>query len=181
MTTYVYVDNSNFFIEGRRVSAVQRGMAKGIGDAIQRSVIDFSWHADYGKLYDFLKADVTVAKLWGSPPPGDSFWKMVGNVGFTTKIYDRNAGNKEKKVDVAIAITMIEDAYTQIDKAMDAVLLVAGDSDFVPAVAKLKAMGIKVEVAFWGHAARELREIADYFYELDGKLGDFTRTSRAAA
>ncbi|WP_160169060.1 NYN domain-containing protein [Bradyrhizobium sp. Ai1a-2] len=28
-----------------------------------------------------------------------------------TQVYERNAGNKEKKVDVAIAITMMEDAY----------------------------------------------------------------------
>jgi NYN domain len=181
MTTYTYVDNSNLYIEGCRVSAVQKGMAKNIDDAIKNRVLDHGWILDYGKLYKYVSGQSTVAKLWGSPPPGDSFWKMVDKAGFKTKVYDRNAGNKEKKVDVAIAITMMEDAFTVIDKDNDDILLVAGDSDYVPVVAKLIALGYKVEVAFWGQAARELRETAVNFFELDPKLSEFTRVAPAAA
>jgi NYN domain len=181
MTTYTYVDNSNLYIEGCRVSAVQKGQAKTIGDAIRNGVIDHSWNIDYGKLYAYVCGKDTVAKLWGSPPPGDTFWKMVGQAGFQTKVYDKNAGNKEKQVDVAIAIAMMEDALTKIDKNNDDILLVAGDSDYVPIVARLIALGNKVEVAFWGQAARELRETAVNFISLDGKLADFTKAARQAA
>lgn len=181
MTTYTYVDNSNLYIEGSRVSAVKKGMAKNIVEAMKNGIVDHGWMLDYGKLYKYVSGQDTVAKLWGSPPPGDSFWKMVGRAVFKTQVYNKNAGNKGKKVDVDIAITMMEDALTVIDKENDDILLVAGDSDFVPIVAKLISLGYKVEVAFWGQAARELRETAINFFELDGKLEDFTKASPKAA
>lgn len=49
--TYTYVDNSNFFIEGQRVAAVEAGMALDISDAIDRKVFDYSWQPEYGKLH----------------------------------------------------------------------------------------------------------------------------------
>ena len=181
MTTYTYVDNSNLYIEGCRVSAVQKGLAKTIDDAMKSGVLDHSWKIDYGKLYAYVCGKDTVARLWGSPPPGDTFWKMVGRAGFQTKVYDKNAGNKEKQVDVAIAIAMMEDALTAVDKDNDDILLVAGDSDYVPIVARLIALGYKVEVAFWGQAARELRDTAVNFISLDAKHADFTKAARQAA
>ncbi|MCP3468183.1 NYN domain-containing protein [Bradyrhizobium sp. CCGUVB23] len=181
MTTYTYVDNSNLYIEGTRVSAVKKGMAKNIVDAMNKGVVDHGWVLDYGKLYKYVSGEDTVAKLWGSPPPGDSFWKMVGKAGFKTQVYNKNAGNKEKKVDVAIATAMMDDAFNVIDKDNDDILLVAGDSDYVPVVAKLIERGFKVEVAFWGQAAKELRDTAANFFELDGKLDEFTRAASPAA
>ena len=80
MQTFTYVDNSNVFIEGQRVSAVQKGMARTITDAIDRRIIDFDWRLDYGNLHSLLcgeRSEIGAANLWGSPPPGDSFWKMV--------------------------------------------------------------------------------------------------------
>jgi hypothetical protein len=56
-----------------------------------------------------------VARLWGSPPPGDSFWNMLHKKGFNPTVYEKNAANKEKKVDVAIAHAMTKDAYTKLD------------------------------------------------------------------
>jgi len=181
MTTYTYVDNSNLYIEGCRVSAVRKGLAKGIDEAMRNGVVDRSWNLDYGKLYAYVTGKETVAKLWGSPPPGDSFWKMVGKAGFKTTVYDKNAANKEKKVDVAISIAMMEDALTVIDKKNDDIVLVAGDSDYVPLVARLIALGFKVEVVFWGQAARELRETAVNFISLDPKHAEFTRAAPRAA
>ena len=78
--TYTYVDNSNFFIEDQRVAAVEAGMALDIADAIDRKVFDYSWQPEYGKLYALIcgdKKQIGAAKLWGSPPPSDGFWKMV--------------------------------------------------------------------------------------------------------
>ncbi len=175
MTTYSYIDNSNLYIEGCRVSAVAKGMARNIVEAMDTYVVDHQWQLDYGKLYQFLCGDDAVARLWGSPPPGDSFWNMLHRTGFNPTVYERNFANREKKVDVAIAGRMTKDAYTVIKKPTDEIILVAGDSDYVPIVADLVSEGFKVEVAFWNHAARELRECATRFISLNDYHSHFTR------
>ena len=54
MKNYTYIDNSNLFIEGRRVAAVENGMAPNIYDAMNFRIFDHSWNVDYGKLHQFL-------------------------------------------------------------------------------------------------------------------------------
>ncbi len=162
--TYTYVDNSNVFIEGQRASAVSKGMAIDIEDAIQRRIFDLHWQLDYGKLHKFLcgdKHEIGGAKLWGSPPPSDTFWRMVESKGWQVKTYERSHG-KEKKVDVAIAYQIAKDAV-RFDKANCEITLVAGDKDFVPVIQDLKSEGYNVTVAFWDHAAREMRDAANFF------------------
>lgn len=170
MKNYTYVDNSNVYIEGSRLSAVNNGMVRDIFEAMNNCVVDSSWQLDYGKLHTFLcgnnKNEIGGAKLWGSPPPSDTFWEMVRRKGFQVKTYEKSHG-KEKKVDVAIAHQMTKDAYTVIDRRNDELTLVAGDKDFVPVVADLVAEGYKVQVAFWGHGALELRQVATSFLNLD--------------
>jgi hypothetical protein len=165
MLTYTYVDNSNVFIEGQRVAAVNRGMARSIDEAIDKRVVDHSWNLDYGRLHDFVcgdKKNVGCAKLWGSPPPGDSFWKKIEREGFKVKTFKRGISGQEKKVDVAIAYEMTKDAYTLIDKANSEITLVSGDKDFMPVVEDLIVNGFRVCVAFWDHAARELKAAAPF-------------------
>ena len=73
MLTYTYVDNSNVFIEGQRVSAVKLGLARNIWEATQNRIVDHQWQLDYGKLHQFVcgdRSEIGGAKLWGSPPPG---------------------------------------------------------------------------------------------------------------
>ena len=174
MKIYTYVDNSNLFIEGRRVSAVNQGMAANIVDAMNRGVLDQSWNVDYGKLHTFLcgtnRAEIGAARLWGSLPPSDSFWQMVKSKGFDHKVFDKNFAGKEKQVDVAIAHGMTKDAYTIIDKSCDEITLVAGDKDFCPVIEDLRSEGFHVDVVFWGHAAKELRAAATNFISLDSRL-----------
>ena len=170
MRNYVYVDNSNLFIEGQRVSAVRRGLARNIFEAMNNGILDFEWNLDYGRLYEMVcgdKADVAGARLWGSPPPGDSFWGMVKRKGWDVQIYDRNVAGKEKKVDTAITYRMAKDAYTVVDRKMSELTLVAGDKDYAPAVEDLVKEGFRLTVAFWGQAAKELRDVASEFFELD--------------
>jgi len=170
------VDNSNFFIEGQRVSAVEAGMAFDIYDAIDRSIFDHSWQADYGKLHSLVcgdKKQIGAAKLWGSPPPSDTFWQMVERKGFKVKTYERSYG-KEKKVDVAIAYEIAKDA-PKIDKANSEIVLVAGDKDFIPVVEDLVADGYNVCVAFWDHAAQEMRTKATSFFSLNAYLKHLSR------
>ena len=170
MKTYTYIDNSNVYIEGSRIAAVKNGLAKNIFDAMNNYTTDPSWQLDYGRLHMFLcgnnKNEIGAARLWGSPPPSDTFWEMVKRKGFDVKTYEKSHG-KEKKVDVAIAHRMTKDAYTIIDKANDEITLVAGDKDFVPVITDLVAEGYNVQVAFWGHGAIELRSVASSFLDLD--------------
>ena len=100
---------------------------------------------------------------------------MLDQKGFNPTVYERNAANKEKKVDVAIAARITKDAYTVINKEKDEIILVAGDSDYVPVIDDLRSEGYRVEVIFWGHAARELREASSKFTSLDNYLTHFTR------
>lgn len=126
---YTYVDNSNFFIEGRRASAVSKKMpgAETYIDAMNNRVVDQEWEADYGKLHSFVCGEATEiggAKLWGSPPPSDSFWQMVERKGFQVKTYEKNFAGKEKKVEVAIAHQITKDVYSgKIRKGIDEVTL----------------------------------------------------------
>ena len=169
--TYTYVDNSNFFIEGQRTSAVAAGMALDIQDAIDRRVFDFSWQPDYGKLHALIcgeKKQIGAAKLWGSPPPFDSFWKMVERKGFKVTTYERSYG-KERKVDVAIGYQVGKD-LRNMDKGTSENILVAGDKDSLPIVEDLTTEGYDICVAFWDHAATKMRKRASSFFSLNPYL-----------
>ena len=65
---------------------------------------------------------------------------------------------------------LTKDAYKHGNPKEDTFVLVAGDADYVPTINELKADGYKVEVVFWNHAARELREVASKFISLDEYL-----------
>ena len=170
MKNYIYVDNSNVFIEGQRVSAVARGMATNIFEAMNARIVDHDWNIDYGRLYATVcgkPEEIGAANLWGSPPPGDTFWRMVESCGFHVVTFPKSVEGKEKKVDVAIAHRMTKDAYTVINKASSALVLVSGDKDFVPVVEDLTSEGFVVVVAFWAHAADELKKVATAFFDLN--------------
>lgn len=175
MPELVYVDNSNVFIEGRRVSAVKNGMVMNIYDAMQMGILDHSYNFDFGKLHDFVaghdETQIKRALLFGSrPPPNDSLWNMAKRAGFEVRVEDRNVANKEKKIDTGLVAAMTRDAYTVADKDSDTITLVAGDGDYVPAVQQLVEDGFRVDVVFWGHASRELQDAASRFIDLDPQL-----------
>ena len=54
MADYIYVDNSNLYIEGKRVSAVQKGMAMNIYDAMNNRILDFNYNISFGRLHEFV-------------------------------------------------------------------------------------------------------------------------------
>jgi hypothetical protein len=178
---FTYVDNSNVFIEGSRVSAVRSKLpgASTIREAMRNRVVDHAWQIDYGSLHNIAcgqPSEIGAAYLWGSPPPGDSFWEMVRRYGFKVETFDRNAAGKEKKVDVALAHQMTKDAYSKvIDPGSDEITLVAGDKDYVPVAEDLVREGFPVYVVFWEHAADELRRAATKFVALDPYLDALTK------
>ena len=80
MANYLYVDNSNVWIEGMHVSAIESGMAPDIWTALEHKICDHNWKIDFGKLYSFAggdKSQVARAALFGSrPPANDSLWTV---------------------------------------------------------------------------------------------------------
>lgn len=175
MADYIYVDNSNVYIEGRRASAVAAKLAKDIRDAMNNDILDHGYTIDFGKLHQFLTGDdlskIKRVVLFGSrPPPNDSIWVHAKNAGFEVRLEDRNAANKEKKIDTGIATLMTKDAYKTGKAESDLFVLVSGDRDYVPTVKELREDGYKVQVVFWRHAAQELKDVADSFIELDPHL-----------
>ena len=171
MADWIYVDNSNVFIEGQRVSAVQQGMALDIFDAMSNRIIDTGYRISFGKLYQFIagtdRKETARAMLFGSrPPQNDAIWDVAKRAGFEVITHDRNAANKEKKIDAGIVTEMTRDAYRNA-KAGDVFTLVSGDSDYVATVETLIKDGFQVDVVFWDHAARELREACSNFISLN--------------
>jgi uncharacterized LabA/DUF88 family protein len=173
MKNYLYVDNSNVWIEGMHVAAVSRGLAPDIWTAHDQQICDVTWKIDFGRLFEFAggdKSQVGRAVLYGSrPPPNDTLWKMAEKKGFEVVVYDRNAANKEKKIDTSIATDVIADSYERMAKD-DEVTLVAGDKDYVPVAKKIVSRGMKFTVMFWDHAAQELKDTASEFISLNQYL-----------
>ena len=169
MAYYIYVDNSNVWIEGKRVSAVKRQYngAKTIAAAMRNGVVDHRWNFHFGRLRYFAGGDdVASAKLYGSrPPPNDELWKCAKRHGFKVIVFDRSFG-KEKRVDTQMVADIVIDLYTCIDKEKDTVVIIAGDQDHVPALETAQSMGVRVEVAFWNHYNHHLKNGADEFLNL---------------
>ena len=175
MAELVYVDNSNVFIEGKRVSAVRNGDAPNIYDAMNNKILDNSYRMDFGSLHAFVAGDDTSnikrACLFGSrPPPNDQIWALAKKAGFEPIVEDRNIANKEKKIDTGIVAAMTRDACTTADKNEDTITLVAGDADYVPAVRQLVEDGYRADVVFWNHASRELKDVCTNFVDLNPHL-----------
>lgn len=174
MANFVYVDNSNVWIEGMHVSAVARGLAPSIWDAQEYNITDPAWRMDFGKLYQFAggdRKDVGRAVLYGSrPPANDTLWSIAKQKGFEVVVHDRNAANKEKKIDTSIAADMISDSYELMNPKKDEVTLVCGDRDLVPAVEKLVARGFNVDIVFWEHVSSELKNCCTKFISLSPHL-----------
>lgn len=171
MASFVYVDNSNVWIEGMRVAAVQNGLAPDIKSSFDLKIVDYSWKIDLGRLYEFAGGEnVGRAVLYGSrPPANDSLWAIAKRKGFEVVVEDRNVANKEKKIDTAIVRDIMRDSYERM-KPGDEVTLVAGDSDYVPVIEALKEREFKFDVAFWGHASREVKGACSKFIDLNQYL-----------
>ena len=175
MAEYIYVDNSNVFIEGKRIAAIKKGKAHNVRHANENDVSDHTFRLDFGELYDFVAENnpnkVTRALLFGSGiSENDKVWQIAERVGFEAVVVNRNAANQEKKVDTGLVAAMVRDAYTKADKTRDTISLVAGGSDYVPAVEILTDDGFNVEVVFWSSISRELKSVYSRFIELDKHL-----------
>lgn len=65
----------------------------------------------------------------------------------------------------------------KLERSKDVLILVSGDKDLVPPVEQLR-WGFDVTVAYWEHAAAELKAAATKFVPLDGDLHRLTIDKR---
>lgn len=178
MSYYVFVDNSNVWIEGKFVSAVKKQLVANLSEAHEKRIQDNNWTIDFGRLLyqvvDTNILDVAEAILIGSKPTDkDSLWNSMEKCGFRVINRPRNAANKEKQIDTGIVTEIMRHLY-QSAKEGDIFVLVMGDSDFVPVMKDIKEKGVKAHIAFWNHASGELKNAADKFINLTDVIDKIT-------
>src|SRR4051794_20723112 len=91
MSNFLYVDNSNVWIEGMHVAAAAKGLVPDVWSAVENRICDYSWKIDFGRLHEFAGGDqIGRARLYGSrPPANDSLWKIAKARGFEVVTMDR--------------------------------------------------------------------------------------------
>jgi uncharacterized LabA/DUF88 family protein len=137
---------------------------------------------DFGKLLDFLRGNRRLVRAHAycptSPQPGDEqmFLQAVKGLGYriTTKNYKTFASGA-KKADLDLDLCM--DVVRLVDgKAVDDIVLVSGDSDFMPMLDYCSDHGVRVEVAAFDEAmSATLRQSCDVFINL-GMLEEIRAT-----
>ena len=175
MTHLAYVDCSNLFIEGQKLSAVARGWARSLHDARQRGVIDFEYRLDLYCLMDLLVQveGPTKAVVFGSvTDSNESLWRHAATAGFEVVTVERGFSGKEKRVDTSVVTRMCRDAYRFGNPRRDRITLVAGDGDYEPTARQLVADGFQVTVRYWSRGSRELRGAATAFHSLNPYIDD---------
>jgi uncharacterized LabA/DUF88 family protein len=128
---------------------------------------------DFGRLLDFLRGNRRLIRAHAyaptSPEPqaNQEFLAPVKGVGYriTTKNYKTFASGA-KKADLDLDMCM--DIVRLVDSgAVETVVLVSGDSDFLPLLEYCSDKGVRVEVAaFDDSAAAILRQSCDLFINL---------------
>ncbi|MHB8597550.1 MAG: LabA-like NYN domain-containing protein [Ktedonobacteraceae bacterium] len=128
---------------------------------------------DFGKLLDFLRGNRHLIRAQAycptSPQPGDEqmFLQAVKGLGYriTTKNY-KTFSSGAKKADLDLDLCM--DVVRLVDgNAVDCIVLVSGDSDFMPMLDYCSDHGVRVEVAAFDEAmSGTLRQSCDLFINL---------------
>lgn len=180
MAKFVYVDNSNVFIEGQRIAAVRSKNAPSIDYAMNHKMLNSDYRIDFKKFFHFLCGHdddaISRAAVFCSRSETNALTlESAQSAGFEILAEDRNVVNKEKRVDTRLVTEMVRDAYTRVDKTKDKLVLAAGDGDYVPPVDTLVKDGFTVDVVFWSNASRELTVVCTKFYKLDSHFDNVTR------
>jgi uncharacterized LabA/DUF88 family protein len=132
---------------------------------------------DFQKLLDaavmnraLVRASAYVIKA--DTPDEEDFFEALRRIGYEVKIKELKefyGGQKKGDWDLGMTVDMMQQA-----KKLDTVVLVTGDGDFTAIVDHLKAEGCRVEVmAFGKSSAKEIREAADNFIDMDDKPDKF--------
>jgi uncharacterized LabA/DUF88 family protein len=160
---FIFVDNSNLWIEGKKISGRQ---------AKPPVPSNYGFRIEYGRLLQHVlngRELAAVPMLYGSePPPNDSVWKIIRAKGFDVKVFKRTIFNKEKGVDMRMGLDIQKLVLRSNEKAT--VAIVAGDADFIQVVDDVRAEGWRIEAWYWSNAAMDLKRAVDRFEELDAAI-----------
>ncbi len=171
MRSYVFVDNSNVFIEGQRAAATaERSVARGK-----------LYRLDFGRLFGFLNPDrdevffqlgsESFPKLYGSePPPLDSIWKILEGMGVALKIFRKNPRGVEKRVDAALIIDCTKLVSKWQPEPNGEIVIVAGDADYYDLVGDATNQGWSVRVVCWEAATAQIVRQLPQFTDLTPHL-----------
>ena len=175
---FIYVDDSNMWIEGKKLAAKQANL---------KCVEDPRLRLDIGKVTDVVASgrDVGWGILYGSePPPIDSVWKKIRERGWQVVTSKRSSyTNKEKQVDHQM-VAHITALVTDRSVAKGKIVLVSGDADVIPAIREGLDRNWSFEIWMWASGiSKGLRTLKDEnqellsIYELDCHLEDISFTN----
>ncbi len=180
MGKFIYIDNSNVWIEGKYYSAVKKNMVANIFDAHENKICDMPWGYDFGKLLNIsCEGDVASLKravLYGSKPTdNDSLWNAARRSGFEVFTPTRNMNNREKRVDTGFDKEVLKDLYKSVISHDDEIILVIGDADHVPVTEAILEENMKFTLVFWDNASEALKCKASKFISLNDHIAEITR------
>lgn len=162
-SVYVFVDNSNVWIEGKKVAG--RSMNPPVPS-------NYNYRIEYGRLLNHVLEGRPMGaepQLYGSEPPqNDSVWQMIRSKGFDVQVFRRNIFNKEKGVDMKMGIDITKLILGVSEPGT--IVIVAGDADFLPVIEEVQAKGWLAEIWYWSCAAEVLKGQANRFVDLDSAL-----------
>ena len=96
----------------------------------------------------------------------DTFYDALSDIGFEVKSKDLQVfygGAKKGDWDIGIAMDVM-----RLAPKLDTIVLVSGDGDFSDLLEHAKSLGCRVEVVAFGKTtSHKLREVADFFTDLD--------------
>lgn len=153
---WMFVDNSNIWIECKRAEAKLKFKKNPLFDEDPRLRLDM------GRLAEQVRGGRPIidAQLYGSEPPEiDTIWQLATKRGWEVNRFKRNLiSGKEKQLDTSIVADITElVCHSQVRKLKFAkyknvIVLVAGDSDFIPAIRKVIAQSGWWRIEVWGLA-----------------------------
>ena len=153
---WMFVDNSNIWIECKRAEAKLKFKKNPLFDEDPRLRLDM------GKLAEQVRGGRPIidAQLYGSEPPEiDTIWQLATKRGWEVNRFKRNLiSGKEKQLDTSIVADITElVCHSEVrklkfEKFKNVIVLVAGDSDFIPAIRKVIAQNGWWRIEVWGLA-----------------------------
>lgn len=143
---YVFIDNSNLWINAKRVAKQASCMTVAIKE-------DHRIRIEFGKLTEYVSRGREIRKVFvcGSrPPPADSVWDKMRKHGCDVVVKERSSRTgKEKGIDSQIIVGMLDVFYKQ---EPETIVLISGDADMLPPIEYIlgkKEKKWKVEVCSW--------------------------------
>ena len=149
---YIFIDDSNLYIEGKYVIGELEKM--GTFDRKRRQLRFDQLRIDYGQILRTIQNRRTLGSdpiVVGSVPPADSLWDLVRVEGFYVKTFPRNDRGFEKMVDMQIGHYMDQVLFKNVPAIL---ALVTGDADYKPVLETAVDLGWKVEIYFWNTGIR---------------------------